>query len=138
MAEGIKHPHDLMVRAVLSDLADARSFLQNHLSKEVSQALNWSTLKLLEGSFVDEDLRGRAGVGGLTVNRGCIRNIYRAEENTCLSIWLRSPPRTVSLWVGPTWLLPLLIGLLPSIAYAFFMGTGGISTVPYTSNWALD
>jgi predicted transposase/invertase (TIGR01784 family) len=58
MAEEIHHPHDLMVRAVLSDLAEAASFLQAHLSEEVSQALNWSTLKLLEGSFVDEDLRG--------------------------------------------------------------------------------
>ena len=58
MAEEIHHPHDLMVRAVLSDLAEAASFLQAHLSGEVSQALNWSTLTLLEGSFVDENLRG--------------------------------------------------------------------------------
>jgi predicted transposase/invertase (TIGR01784 family) len=46
-----------MVRAVLSDLAEATSFLQRHLPQEVSQALSWSTLTLLEGSFVDEDLR---------------------------------------------------------------------------------
>ena len=58
MAEDIQHPHNLMVRAVLSDLVEARSFLQMHLSGEVSQALNWSTLKFLEGSFVDENLRG--------------------------------------------------------------------------------
>jgi predicted transposase/invertase (TIGR01784 family) len=57
MADEIHHPHDLMVRAVLSDLAEATSFLQRHLPQEVSQALNWSTLTLLEGSFVDEDLR---------------------------------------------------------------------------------
>src|SRR6266478_4303876 len=57
MAEEIHHPHNLMVRAVLSDLAEATSFLQQHLPQEVSQALNWSTLRLLEGSFVDEDLR---------------------------------------------------------------------------------
>jgi predicted transposase/invertase (TIGR01784 family) len=36
---------------------EATSFLQRHLSQEVSQALNGSTLTLLEGSFVDEDLR---------------------------------------------------------------------------------
>ncbi len=58
MAEEIRHPHDLMVRIVLSDLVEATSFLQVHLPAKVSQALNWSTLKLLEGSFVDEDLRG--------------------------------------------------------------------------------
>jgi predicted transposase/invertase (TIGR01784 family) len=60
MVEGIHHPHDLMVRAVLSDLTAASSFLQAHLSDEVRQGLNWSTLRLVEGSFVDEDLRGSA------------------------------------------------------------------------------
>ena len=57
MAEEIHHPHNLMVRAVLSDVAEATSFLQRHLHQEVSQALRWSTLTLREGSFVDEDLR---------------------------------------------------------------------------------
>jgi predicted transposase/invertase (TIGR01784 family) len=57
MADEMHHPHDLMVRAVLSDLADATSFLQRHLPPAVSRALNWATLTLLEGSFVDEDLR---------------------------------------------------------------------------------
>src|SRR6266481_8219698 len=58
MAEGIHHPHDLMMRAVLSDVTEAISFLQAHVSEEVIQGLNWSTLRLVEGSFVDEDLRG--------------------------------------------------------------------------------
>jgi predicted transposase YdaD len=57
MAEEIHHPHNLMVRAVLSDVAEATSFLQRHLPQGVSQALRWSTLTLREGSFVDEDLR---------------------------------------------------------------------------------
>jgi predicted transposase YdaD len=58
MAEETHHPHDLMVRTVLSDLTEASSFLQTHLSDEASQGLNWSTLRLVEGSFVDEHLRG--------------------------------------------------------------------------------
>jgi predicted transposase YdaD len=58
MAAEMHHPHDMMVRAVLRDLTEAASFLQAHLPREVSQGLNWSTLKLVEGSFVDEDLRG--------------------------------------------------------------------------------
>jgi predicted transposase YdaD len=57
MVDEIHHPHDMIVRAVLSDLAEATSFLHRHLPQEVSQALNWSTLTLLERSFVDEDLR---------------------------------------------------------------------------------
>jgi len=56
MAEEIPHPHDSMVHAVLSDLAEATSFLQRYLPEALSQALNWSTLRLHEGSFVDEDL----------------------------------------------------------------------------------
>jgi predicted transposase YdaD len=58
MVEEIHHPHDMIVRAVLCDVAETTSFLQAYLAEEVSQALNWSTLTLLEGSFVDEDLRG--------------------------------------------------------------------------------
>lgn len=42
---------------LLGDVAEATSFLQRHLPPEVSQALNWTTLTLREGSFVDEDLR---------------------------------------------------------------------------------
>jgi len=57
MADVMSHPHNLMVRAVLNDVAEATSFLQRHLPQEVSQALDWSTLTLREGSFVDEDLR---------------------------------------------------------------------------------
>jgi len=45
MAEEIPHPHDSMVHAVLSDLAEATSFLQRFLPEELSQALNWSTLR---------------------------------------------------------------------------------------------
>jgi predicted transposase YdaD len=57
MAEEIPHPHDSMVRVVLSDLAEATSFLQRYVPEELSRTLNWSTLRLLEGSFVDEELR---------------------------------------------------------------------------------
>ena len=39
-------------------MAAAASFLHAYVPQEVSQALNWSTLKLIEGSFVDEHLRG--------------------------------------------------------------------------------
>jgi hypothetical protein len=57
VVDEIPHPHDSMVRAVLGDVAEARSFLQRYVPEELSQTLNWSTLRLLEGSFVDEALR---------------------------------------------------------------------------------
>jgi predicted transposase/invertase (TIGR01784 family) len=58
MSEEIAHPHNNLVQVVMSDLAEARSFLQSYLPQDLSQGLNWSTLKLREGSFIDEDLRG--------------------------------------------------------------------------------
>jgi len=57
MADEIPQPHDAMVRAVLSDLSEASSFLQRYVPEELSRTLNWSTLRLYPGSFVDEDLR---------------------------------------------------------------------------------
>ncbi len=57
MVDEIPHPHDSMVRAVLSDVSEATSFLQRYVPEELSEALNWSTLRLLEGSFVDEASR---------------------------------------------------------------------------------
>jgi predicted transposase/invertase (TIGR01784 family) len=57
MAEELHQPHDRMVGTVLRDLTAAQSFLQAHLAPELSQRLNWATLKLAEGSFVDEELR---------------------------------------------------------------------------------
>ena len=60
MAEEIHHPHDSIVRVVLRDLASATNFLQQYLPQEVSQSLNWSTLSVIEGSYVDEDLRRSA------------------------------------------------------------------------------
>jgi predicted transposase/invertase (TIGR01784 family) len=57
MADEIHHPHDSMVGAVLRDPAEAASLLRTYLPDEVQQGLNWSTLKLAEGSFVDEDMR---------------------------------------------------------------------------------
>jgi predicted transposase/invertase (TIGR01784 family) len=45
-----------MVGAVLRDVAEATSFLQQHLPADLSGSLNWSTLQLREGSFVDDEL----------------------------------------------------------------------------------
>jgi recombination-promoting nuclease RpnB len=57
MAEDIHRPHDHMVHSVLRDPTEATSFLQAYLPQDVSQGLNWATLRLHDRSFVDEDLR---------------------------------------------------------------------------------
>jgi len=57
MAEEIHHPHNLMVRAVLSDLAEATSFLQQHLPQVRSWPTYWWTLWLMKRLSAAEDLR---------------------------------------------------------------------------------
>jgi predicted transposase YdaD len=46
-----------MVHSVLRDPTEATSFLQASLPQDVSQGLNWATLRQHDRSFVDEDLR---------------------------------------------------------------------------------
>ena len=53
----IHHPHDRLFRAVFSDAAEAASLLQTALPDTVRDGFDWTTLTLVEGTFVDEDLR---------------------------------------------------------------------------------
>ncbi|MFO0686267.1 MAG: Rpn family recombination-promoting nuclease/putative transposase [Sandaracinus sp.] len=50
-------PHDALFKEVFSDLANARGELVSVLPKEISALVDWSTLRLEPGSFVDEALR---------------------------------------------------------------------------------
>jgi predicted transposase YdaD len=51
------HAHDRLFRAGLSNPAAAAAFLIDRLPPEVAAHIDWSTLKLEPGSFVDPDLR---------------------------------------------------------------------------------
>ncbi|MBX2999876.1 MAG: Rpn family recombination-promoting nuclease/putative transposase [Caldilineaceae bacterium] len=53
----MQQPHDKLFRAVFSDTREAESFLRAHLPAPLVQRLDWSTLELVETSFVDEALR---------------------------------------------------------------------------------
>lgn len=48
--------HDSAFKASMKDLVVAKDFFEAHLPKEILIQLNLSTLKLLDGSFVDEHL----------------------------------------------------------------------------------
>ncbi|MBK8252401.1 MAG: Rpn family recombination-promoting nuclease/putative transposase [Polyangiaceae bacterium] len=50
-------PHDGLVRAVFSHPEHARGELEFILAKEVSTRIDWLTLKLVPGSFVDKELQ---------------------------------------------------------------------------------
>ena len=55
--EFVHHPHDMLFKTVFSDPSETASFLQEHLPAALSAQLDWSTLHLEEGSYVDEELR---------------------------------------------------------------------------------
>ena len=53
----IHQPHDRLFRAVFSDAGEAASLLQATLPDTVRDNFDWRTLTLVEGTFIDEDLR---------------------------------------------------------------------------------
>ncbi|MBK8252045.1 MAG: Rpn family recombination-promoting nuclease/putative transposase [Polyangiaceae bacterium] len=52
-----RHPHDTLVRRVFGNPKHARGELQHLLPKALSARINWSTLKVEPGAFVDEALK---------------------------------------------------------------------------------
>ena len=57
MADEIYQPHDKLFRTVFADVGEAGSLLQAYLPESLSRQLNWATLTLLDGTFIDEALR---------------------------------------------------------------------------------
>ena len=53
----IPQPHDSLVRHTFGQLPHAASFFRENLSATLASAIRWDELKLLGGSFVDEQLR---------------------------------------------------------------------------------
>ena len=54
----IHQPHDRLFRSVFSDTSEAAAFLQATLPETLRNTFDWTTLTLLDGTFVDEDLQG--------------------------------------------------------------------------------
>ena len=50
--------HDRLFRAVFSDASEAAGLLQTALPATVRNSFDWTTLTLVGGTFVDEDLQG--------------------------------------------------------------------------------
>ena len=49
----IHQPHDKLVKATFSDLENARAFLKAHLPEVLSNRIEWTSLGLVSGSFID-------------------------------------------------------------------------------------
>jgi hypothetical protein len=56
----IPTPHDRLFKETFSHLEAARDFLQTHLPPRLVAALDWPTLSLVPGSFVDEHLASQS------------------------------------------------------------------------------
>jgi predicted transposase YdaD len=64
----IHQPHDKLVKSTFSDPDNARAFLQGHLPGKLTRRIDWTTLNLASGSFIDPefgriDHRGHRGHG---------------------------------------------------------------------------
>lgn len=54
----IHQPHDRLFRSVFSDASEAAALLQATLPDYIRDRFDWTTLALVDGTFVDEDLQG--------------------------------------------------------------------------------
>ena len=55
----IKNPHDALFRSVFGDPDNAAELLRSILPAAITAAIDWRTLRRVEGSFVDEALRDK-------------------------------------------------------------------------------
>ncbi len=53
---GVNTPHDKLFREILSDLNNARSFLQHHLQKDVRSLIDLNSLAICKDSFIEKEL----------------------------------------------------------------------------------
>ena len=53
----LHQPHDRLFRAVFSDAGEAASLLRAALPDTIAESFEWTTLALVGGTFVDEELR---------------------------------------------------------------------------------
>lgn len=55
----VHHPHDALFRAVFGEPENTGELLRSTLPADITSAIEWRTLRHIEGSFVDEALRGQ-------------------------------------------------------------------------------
>ena len=57
MADEIYQPHDKLFRSVFSDAREAADLLRASLPETLRNRFDWTTLTLVDGTFLDDDLR---------------------------------------------------------------------------------
>jgi hypothetical protein len=56
--DSLHQPHDKLFRATFSDPANAAAFLRHHLGGTLPSLVDWESLRLLSGSFIDPEMSG--------------------------------------------------------------------------------
>lgn len=57
LADELDRPHDKLFRAVFSDADEATGLLRTALPASLRESMDWQSLKLLDGTFLDDALR---------------------------------------------------------------------------------
>lgn len=84
--------HDALVRRVLGDLATAGAWLQARLPEDMVQRLDFATLQLQPGMFVDEELRRSETDVLFRVRHKSGRSVFvyvLVEHQSTVDFWLR-------------------------------------------------
>ena len=129
----IHQPHDRLFRAVFSDAGEAAGLLQTALPATVRDSFDWTTLTLLDGTFVDEDLQGSQS--------DLLYQIEHTETGQPVSMYLlfehQSSPDPwmpfrllrycCRIWEADRRDDPARSGLRPIVPVVFYQGTRGWS-----------
>ena len=93
MADEIDHPHDRLFRAVFSDASQAASMLQAVVPRELRENVDWNSLRLVEGTFVDDALRESESdllfEAGYGKGKQRLRLYLLLEHQSTPDVWMR-------------------------------------------------
>ena len=129
----IHQPHDRLFRAVFSDAGEAAGLFQTALPASVRGSFDWTTLTLLDGTFVDEDLQGSQS--------DLLYQVEHTETGQPVSMYLlfehQSSPDPwmpfrllrycCRIWEADRRDDPARSGLRPIVPVVFYQGTRGWS-----------
>ena len=64
----VYNPHDAVFRATFRDLKAAKNYFRHHLPKELTRHIDFRTLKIMDGTYVDEKLKDRHSLTRISIN----------------------------------------------------------------------
>jgi len=81
MSDAIHQPHDKLFKAVFSDVEETAEFLHLYLPEPLRDLIDWKTLRLVEGTFIDEELTDQENGRSVRHYSGTARTAERTEDH---------------------------------------------------------